>query len=270
MSQEALVVDDDVARAIGHQHILTGKGFKVSTAYSYEEALAYSAKTRFDLALLDISLDPEAKVIRREVGNIPTAGQSGIQLAQSLRTRQPNIAIIFYSAYMMNYVHAVSELLYNQFKNNRIGYIAAGAGANRKLDAAITEVMRGAVYRDKDLLDASFPDSVRHRLTNLSTEDGFIVECLALKILPILTTDQREVLNMLTVGWSHQTIAENLDKTLNQVKTSWQRIQDKVKDCYPSTSLLFIESNEKDSLADRLRALFAHAFAIEQFLKTDL
>lgn len=58
-------------------------GYAVMTAGTVGEALQLAKGTRFDLCILDVRL-PDG---------------TGIELCQQLRTLQPNVPIVYYSAY---------------------------------------------------------------------------------------------------------------------------------------------------------------------------
>lgn len=56
MKEEILVLDDDRSVRVGFKRLLTSAGYKVSTAESYQQALARMDEKEFDLILADMIL----------------------------------------------------------------------------------------------------------------------------------------------------------------------------------------------------------------------
>ena len=78
-----LHVDDDPDVRLLMAGSLQEFGYAVMTAGTVAEGLQLARETRFDLCILDVRL-PDG---------------TGIELCQQLRTLQPNVPIVYYSAY---------------------------------------------------------------------------------------------------------------------------------------------------------------------------
>lgn len=78
-----LHVDDDPDVRLLMAGSLQEFGYSVLTAGTVKEGLQLAEKTEFDLCILDVRL-PDG---------------TGIELCQKLRTLQPNVPIVYYTAY---------------------------------------------------------------------------------------------------------------------------------------------------------------------------
>ncbi len=79
-----LLVDDSPAFLKSARALLHSQGVEVAaSASSMEEALAAAARSRFDVALIDVELD----------------GEDGLDLTRELLARDPRLQVILISAY---------------------------------------------------------------------------------------------------------------------------------------------------------------------------
>ena len=83
MKPQILHVDDDPDIRLMMAASLQEFGYVVATAGSNAEALELATKLKFDLSILDVRL-PDG---------------TGIELCQKIQELQPNIPVVYYSAY---------------------------------------------------------------------------------------------------------------------------------------------------------------------------
>jgi DNA-binding response OmpR family regulator len=86
MAATILVVDDEHHLLELLIRILGKRGFEVTTAPSGPEGLSLLEQRSFDLALLDIRMEP----------------MNGIHLLEELKARQPGIKVVMMTAYPTN------------------------------------------------------------------------------------------------------------------------------------------------------------------------
>lgn len=80
LQRKVLIVDDDLALLELYQRVLENRGFVVSAASRGEHAVEFHTQLgRFDLLITDIDMP----------------GQSGIDLAAELTSRQPDLPVLF-------------------------------------------------------------------------------------------------------------------------------------------------------------------------------
>src|SRR5499426_1480190 len=83
MRRKMLVVDDDVAILEVLEMRLTSMGFDVTATPEPEQAIAAAQQTRFDLALLDLRMEP----------------LDGIQLMEQLHAHQQRLPVLILTAH---------------------------------------------------------------------------------------------------------------------------------------------------------------------------
>ncbi|MEM9558023.1 MAG: response regulator [Acidobacteriota bacterium] len=89
-----LVVEDNAAVLKATQEILSAVGLKVLTARSAEGALRIVRSRRIGVAVVDVRLDQNQPQGSQE------QGLDGIALADEIRQLQPEVKLIYYSAYL--------------------------------------------------------------------------------------------------------------------------------------------------------------------------
>lgn len=84
MAREIALVEDEPALAANYQDFLRKQGYKVKHFRNRPDALAYFKEKLPDLAVIDVGLEDEI--------------EGGFDLCRDLRTRAPNLPIIFLTA----------------------------------------------------------------------------------------------------------------------------------------------------------------------------
>lgn len=120
-----LIVDDDPRILDSFSEVLTGKGYKVSTAASRKEALAKLDEEFFDLLLLDLLLDHK----------LPESELQGLEILKIARERYPDIAAIIITAY------GTVPLASDAFKSGVLDFIEKPVD-NRTLLNAVERALR--------------------------------------------------------------------------------------------------------------------------------
>ena len=92
-----LVVDDDPGTCITFKNILTRKGYKVCTAYTGEEAIAWAQKKDYDVTFIDMKL--------------PTI--NGLETYLAIKKVNPEAVAIMITAYRQEMADLVEEALNN-------------------------------------------------------------------------------------------------------------------------------------------------------------
>lgn len=166
----------------------------VAEAGDCETALGLlSRDDDYDLVLLDLALP----------------GVDGFQCLSVLRERHPAIPVVIVSAY--DDIHTVNRA----FRSGASGFVPKAYTTERLL-AALTEVLRGNLYRPKDLMPVNLGNGISGSpvFTSASSQDsgGTDPESLG------LTGRQAEVLALIARGKSNRDIAQQLQLSEGTVK----------------------------------------------------
>lgn len=174
-----VVEDDEFVRGLV-AHTLTEAGFEVATAGDVLEA-----------SRVFKDLDPDALVVDIHLGPGPT----GMELAHSLKTRSPGVAILAISNYPT----------------------AASAGISTELPDDTAFICKKELTSANVLVDAVEAVLRNSRLDIMGDTDLD-------SPLARLTTNQLAVLRLMAEGWSNGDIAEQRGATLRSVEQMCHRI----------------------------------------------
>lgn len=166
----------------------------VAEAADAPQALAEIARTKPDLAIVDISLK----------------GTDGLELTKTIRQRFPRTAVLVLSMY--------DETIYAEraLKAGARGYIMKRE-ANEELLTAITRVLRGMIY-----LNESFSNLLLERIVGKGARDDSTL------LVGKLTDRELEVLRLIGQGRTNQEIARALALSGKTVQTYKEHIKKKL------------------------------------------
>lgn len=189
-----IVEDSGLLRQLLVQ-LLTSRGVEVvGEAAERDEAIAVVARTRPDIAILDIRLPP---------GH----GDDGLQAAAAVRRDQPDVGLLILSHYLET---SYAERLLT-FADDRVGYLVKDRvqDAQMLLDA-LQRVAAGEVVID--------PDLVRRIMRRRRRHDP----------LDALTPHEREVLSLMAEGFSNAAIGARTHCSVKTVEKRITSISDKL------------------------------------------
>lgn len=190
-----LVVEDHSLVREGLVQVLRQleKDTHVAEAGNCEVAMGLLAEDDdYDLVLLDLALP----------------GVDGFQCLSMLREKHPAIPVVIVSAY--DDIHTVNRA----FRNGASGFVPKAYTTERLL-AALSEVIRGNLYRPKDLMPVNLGNGVTSSpafSSNGGQDAGTDPESLG------LTGRQAEVLALIARGKSNRDIAYQLQLSEGTVK----------------------------------------------------
>jgi two-component system response regulator NreC len=191
-----LLADDHIVMRRGLRLLLEGQpGFSVvGEASDGRQAVEQAEATSPDVVVLDIAMP----------------NLSGIEAAQRIASALPHIAIVFLS------MHSDEGYVLRALKAGAKGYLLKDS-AEGDLIEAIKAVSRGQTFFSAEISKMLVEDYVREIRTR-GIEDSY----------ELLTSREREILQLLAEGKSNKDIATLLNLSLYTVETHRRNLQDKL------------------------------------------
>ena len=181
--QVAIVEDDEGLREELMQILKSAPGIRcVGTYRSAEEALVCLPKVRPDVVLMDIKLP----------------GMSGIQCVEKLKEIMPTVQIIVVTVYQDN------ERIFRALRSGASGYLVK-SGPPEKLIEAIHDVSLGG-----SPMSIHIARKVVEHFRNIGPVS---------RETELLSTREREVLDLLAGGYIYKEIADKLNIGIETVRT---------------------------------------------------
>lgn len=191
-----LLADDHTVMRRGLRLLLESQpGFSVvGEASDGRQAVAQAEATNPDVVVLDIAMP----------------NLSGIEAAQRIASALPHIAIVFLS------MHSDEGYVLRALKAGAKGYLLKDS-AEADLIEAIKAVNQGKTFFSAEISKMLVEDYVREIRTR-GIEDSY----------ELLTSREREILQLLAEGKSNKDIAALLNLSLYTVETHRRNLQDKL------------------------------------------
>lgn len=161
----------------------------VAEAATGREAIEVLGRVQPDVALLDVQM----------------ADLDGVQVARVITREALPTRALFLSAYYDQ------EIVYKALAAGAAGYLSKDARGNEIADAVI------AVARGETVLGRDIQAAVARRIRQTAEQTA-----------PILSTREREVLQLVSAGLSSPEIARRLNLSPTTVKTHLQRVYEKL------------------------------------------
>ena len=166
----------------------------VAEAADGREAVQQAETARPDVAVLDIAMP----------------NLSGIEAAQRIAAQMPNVAIVMLS------MHSDEGYVLRALKAGARGYLLKDA-AESDLIEAIKAVSQGKTFFSSEISKMLVEDYIREIRTR-GVEDSY----------ELLTSREREILQLLVEGNSNKDIASALNVSPHTVETHRRNLQDKL------------------------------------------
>lgn len=166
----------------------------VAEASDGREAVEQAETARPHVAVLDVAMP----------------NLSGIEAAQRIATQTPNVAIVILS------MHSDEGYVLRALKAGARGYLLKDA-AESDLIEAIKAVSQGKTYFSAEISKMMVEDYIRE-IRNRGVEDSY----------ELLTSREREILQLLVEGNSNKDIASRLNVSPHTVETHRRNLQDKL------------------------------------------
>ena len=181
-----LLADDHTVVRKGLRLLLESSGYAVvAEAANGREAIALAEQTAPDVAILDVAM--------------PVL--SGIEVAHQISGKLPRTAIVFLS------MHSDEAYVLRALKAGALGYLLKDS-AEQDLIAAIEAVVRRKPFFSPAISRMLVEDYVR-QMQERGVEDSY----------DLLTTREREILQLLAEGRSNKEVANLLNLSLYTVET---------------------------------------------------
>ena len=191
-----LLADDHTVMRRGLRFLLESQPefTVVAEASDGRQAVQQAEATHPDVAVLDIAMP----------------NLSGIEAAQRINAQMPNIAIIVLS------MHSDEGYVLRALKAGARGYLLKDA-AEGDLIEAIKAVSQGKTFFSTEISKMLVEDYIREIRTR-GVEDSY----------ELLTSREREILQLLVEGNSNKDIAAHLNVSPHTVETHRRNLQDKL------------------------------------------
>jgi two-component system response regulator NreC len=191
-----LLADDHTVMRRGLRFLLESQpGFTVvAEAADGREALQQAEATHPDVAVLDVAMP----------------NLSGIEAAQRIAAQMPSIAIVILS------MHSDEGYVLRALKAGARGYLLKDA-AEGDLIEAIKAVSQGKTFFSTEISRMLVEDHIRE-IRARGVEDSY----------ELLTSREREILQLLVEGNSNKEIASRLNVSPHTVETHRRNLQDKL------------------------------------------
>ncbi len=191
-----LLADDHTVMRRGLRFLLESQpGFSVvAEASDGREAVEQAESARPHVAVLDVAMP----------------NLSGIEAAQRIAAQTPSVAIVILS------MHSDEGYVLRALKAGARGYLLKDA-AESDLIEAIKAVSQGKTYFSAEISKMMVEDYIRE-IRNRGAEDSY----------ELLTSREREILQLLVEGNSNKDIATRLNVSPHTVETHRRNLQDKL------------------------------------------
>jgi two-component system, NarL family, response regulator NreC len=191
-----LLADDHTVMRRGLRFLLESQPdfTVVAEASDGREAVQHAETAHPDIAVLDVAMP----------------NLSGIEAAQRIAAQSPNVAIIILS------MHSDEGYVLRALKAGARGYLLKDA-AEGDLIEAIRVVSQGKTFFSSEISKMLVEDYIREIRTR-GVEDSY----------ELLTSREREILQLLVEGNSNKDIASRLNVSPHTVETHRRNLQDKL------------------------------------------
>ncbi|MCX8022473.1 MAG: response regulator transcription factor [Syntrophorhabdaceae bacterium] len=161
------------------------------------EALNIVEKSMPDIVLLDIAIP----------------GLNGIEVASRIKKEYPHTKIIMLS------MHASEEYVYQSLKAGVSGYLLKDSGIE-ELEFAIKSVIKGEIYLSPSISKQVVTDYISRTEGRVKDDKG------EKNVFEVLTSRQREILQLIAEGYTTKEIAKKLNISVNTVDAHRTQIMD--------------------------------------------
>jgi two-component system response regulator NreC len=191
-----LLADDHIVMRRGLRLLLESRPefAVVAEASDGHEAVERAAATEPDVAILDVAMP----------------NLSGIEAAQRIHAASPQVAIVILS------MHSDESYVLRALKAGAKGYLLKDSAEGDLIDA-IKSVHDGKTFFSGEITRMLMEDYVRE-IRSRGAEDSF----------DLLTSREREILQLLTELKSNKEIAQRLNLSLYTVETHRRNLQEKL------------------------------------------
>jgi len=170
----------------------------VGEAGEGHEALACIRKTNPDVALLDISLP----------------GLNGLEVAAKARRDFPRVRIVFLS------MHSNEEYVLQALKIGASGYVLKQA-STRELELAVRSAKKGETFLSPAISNTVVQDYMARLKGGRARKAG-------VNPFEVLTSRQREILQLIAEGLSSKEIAQKLGLSINTIEVHRANLMDRL------------------------------------------
>lgn len=216
MTQDILLVDDNVFNRDGIRLYLTSQGFNLQEAGDQATAWELAQNQRFTAAVVDISIPPNPETPVRSEHSY------GIHLARQLKENWPAMGVVLFSAYEDRGAE-VLDMVREGVRG--MAYKLKGTHPEALLQA-IQDVIAGRVVIDPDV-HANRPELADQLFERLMPEEKIWVQ-YALQSFETLTPREKEIAHRVAAAHNTQSIAQALTLTPKTVENYTGRIYDKL------------------------------------------
>lgn len=216
MTQDILLVDDNVFNRDGIRLYLSRKGFDIHEAGDEFTAWKLAQNQQFTAAVVDISIPPDPETPVRSEHSF------GINLARRLKESQPAMGVVLFSAYEDRGAE-VLDMVREGVRG--MAYKLKGSHPETLLQA-IQDVISGRVVIDPDV-HANRPELADQLFNHLDSKEKTWVQD-ALRNFGLLTPREKEIAHRVAAAHNTRSIAQALTLTPKTVENYTSRIYDKL------------------------------------------
>ncbi len=193
-----LLADDHAVLRAGLKTLLNAQHDieVIAEAADGEEAIRKSAEFAPDIVLMDITM----------------SGMSGLEATQEIKKQSPEKKVLVLT------MHEDEDYLYQMLRAGASGYVPKKAADTELLDAI------RATYRGENFIHSSMTKSI---VANVRDNKEKVVPDKSLDGEK-LSQREREVLQLLAVGYTSQEIADKLFLSIKSVETYKARVKEKL------------------------------------------
>jgi DNA-binding NarL/FixJ family response regulator len=216
MTQDILLVDDNVFNRDGIRLYLSRKGFSIYEAGDEATAWELAQNLFFTASVVDICIPPDPETPVRSEHSF------GIHLARKLKESQPVIGVVLFSAYEDRGAE-VLDMVREGVRG--MAYKLKGSHPEALLQA-IRDVIAGRVVIDPDV-HANRPELADQLFERLTPEEKSWVQ-YALNNFDYLTPREKEIAQRVAAAHNTQSISQALTLTPKTVENYTSRVYDKL------------------------------------------